>query len=96
MFESLTVRWALVLMGGIASVLALVPFVAFFYGPQIRARSPFSRQLMDDERQEIEDEKKKRDAYGMDSTAVEELERDADGDSEAMERQQSRAAPSIV
>ncbi|TXT12815.1 hypothetical protein VHUM_01216 [Vanrija humicola] len=77
MFDRMTVRWAIVMMAGIGTVLAAVPFVAFFYGPAIRAHSKYSRELMELERQELEKERAKREARGMDTADVEDLEGDA-------------------
>lgn len=77
MFERLTVRWALVMMGGIAAVLALVPFAAFFWGPQIRAKSKYSRLCMEQERAKLEHEKVEREVLGIDTSEVEDLEGDA-------------------
>ena len=45
MYNQLTFRWASTLFGILASLLAIVPFVLFAYGPQIRARSRFARNL---------------------------------------------------
>ncbi|RXK37531.1 hypothetical protein M231_05252 [Tremella mesenterica] len=53
-YEKLTPKWAIFLFGSIAAVLAIVPFVAFFYGPIIRARSPYSKLLMAEERERME------------------------------------------
>ena len=53
MYENLTPRWAIFLFGCIASVLAAVPFVAFWYGPQIRARSRYSKLLMAEEKERV-------------------------------------------
>jgi type II secretory pathway component PulM len=77
MFDGMTVRWALVLMGGVAALLALVPFVAFFYGPQIRARSKYSRELMAQEREALEKEREAREKRGMDTADAEDLEGEA-------------------
>jgi hypothetical protein len=77
MFEGMTVRWALVMMGGIASVLALVPFGAYFYGPQIRARSKISRLLMQQEREALEEERIHRELRGLDAAGVDDFEGDA-------------------
>jgi hypothetical protein len=90
MFDGMTVRWALVMMGAIATILALVPFVAFFYGPAIRARSKYSRMLMAQEREAIEKERMDREKQGMDTTEAEDLEGDANED--AIERVLSRSS----
>lgn len=76
MFKGMTVRWALVLMGGIAALLALVPFIAYFYGPQIRERSPYSRELMRAEREALDAERYQREARGMDMKGAEDIEGD--------------------
>lgn len=77
MFESMTVRWALVMMGGVAALLALVPFVAFYFGPQIRARSKYSRLLMAQERENIEKERAERAQHGIQLAGTEDVEGDA-------------------
>ncbi|KIJ55485.1 hypothetical protein M422DRAFT_24059 [Sphaerobolus stellatus SS14] len=51
MYNRLTFRWASTLFGCLAAVLSVVPFILFWYGPQIRARSHFARKL---EKQEKE------------------------------------------
>jgi hypothetical protein len=53
MYENLTPRWAIFLMGCIAAVLASVPFVAYWKGPQIRARSRYSKLLIEEERRRV-------------------------------------------
>lgn len=77
MFRNMTVRWAMVMMGGIAAALALVPFVAYFFGPQIRERSKYSRMLMEQERDAIENERIQRELRGMPLSGTEDLEGDA-------------------
>jgi hypothetical protein len=42
------------MMGCIALLLAPVPYIAFFKGPWIRERSPYSRILMAEERKRVE------------------------------------------
>lgn len=54
MFDTLTPRWSLFMMGCIALVLAPVPYIAFFKGPWIRERSPYSRILMAEEKKRVE------------------------------------------
>lgn len=83
MFERMTPRWAIVMMASFAAVLALVPFVAFFYGPQIRARSKYSQVLMQQERDAIDAERIQREARGMDGHDFEDLEGDANGTTES-------------
>ena len=43
-------------MGCIALLLAPIPFIAYFRGPWIRERSPYSKILMAEERRRIEAE----------------------------------------
>lgn len=49
MYDGLTFRWASTLFGIFAAVLAIVPFILFAYGPQIRARSRFAQKLAQNE-----------------------------------------------
>lgn len=74
MFKNMSVRWALVMMGCIAALLALVPFIAYFYGPLIRERSKYSRELMRAEREALDAERYQREARGMDMTGAEDIE----------------------
>jgi type II secretory pathway component PulM len=53
MYVSLTPRWAIFLMGMVAAVLGVVPFVAYWKGPEIRARSKYSKILMAEERARV-------------------------------------------
>lgn len=57
MFTTLTPRWSLFLMGCMALLLAPIPFVAYFKGPYIRERSPFSKILMAEEARRVQAEK---------------------------------------
>ena len=54
MFDTLTPRWALFLVGGIGLLLAPIPFLAYYFGPEIRNRSPYSKILMAEERKRAE------------------------------------------
>ncbi|KAJ7173520.1 MFS polyamine transporter [Mycena filopes] len=45
MFEALGYRWANTIFALVATVMAPIPFVLFFYGPAIRARSRVSRAV---------------------------------------------------
>ncbi|KAG8932743.1 hypothetical protein FRC02_000644 [Tulasnella sp. 418] len=45
MYNRLTYKWASSLFGFIAAALAVIPFVLFFWGPKIRARSRFARKM---------------------------------------------------
>ncbi|ORX34977.1 major facilitator superfamily domain-containing protein [Kockovaella imperatae] len=56
LFESMTPRWGLFLMGCIGLLLAPIPFVAYYYGPWIRERSPYSKILIAEEKQRVEAE----------------------------------------
>ncbi|WVR04612.1 hypothetical protein IAU60_001623 [Kwoniella sp. DSM 27419] len=57
MYDALTPRWTTFLWGCVALVLAGVPFAAFYFGPQIRARSKYSKILMREEQERIERER---------------------------------------
>ena len=46
MFTGLTFQGAASLLGGLAALLTLVPWVLVFYGPKIRARSKFAGEIM--------------------------------------------------
>jgi multidrug resistance protein len=46
MFKKLSFQGATSLLGGIAALLTLVPWVLVFYGPRIRARSRFASEIM--------------------------------------------------
>ncbi|WWC89634.1 uncharacterized protein L201_004559 [Kwoniella dendrophila CBS 6074] len=54
MFDNLTVRYSLIMMGGIAMLLTPIPFVFFFKGPWIREHSPYSKKLIEEERKRID------------------------------------------
>ncbi|WRT66787.1 uncharacterized protein IL334_003750 [Kwoniella shivajii] len=56
LFDTLTPRWGLLMIGCIALVLAPIPFIALLKGPWIRERSPYSKILMAEERERIEAE----------------------------------------
>jgi hypothetical protein len=45
MYAKLGYQWASALAGLISLLVALTPFVLFLYGPQIRAKSQFAKQL---------------------------------------------------
>lgn len=53
MYITLSPRWAIFLMGLVAGILGIVPFVAFWKGPEIRARSRYSKILMQEERRRV-------------------------------------------
>jgi multidrug resistance protein len=46
MFNNLTFQGAASLLGGIGTLLTIVPWVLVFYGPKIRARSKFASEIM--------------------------------------------------
>jgi len=45
MYTNLTFKWASTLLGLITVILSMVPFVLIAWGPEIRARSRFAKQL---------------------------------------------------
>ena len=47
MFNGLGFPGASSLLGGLGAVLTVVPWVLMFFGPRIRARSPFAREITD-------------------------------------------------
>jgi len=47
MYERLTFGGASSLLGGIGTLLTIVPWILVFYGPKIRARSKFASEIMD-------------------------------------------------
>lgn len=55
MFSTLTVRYSLIMMGGIALLLAPIPFVMFFKGPWIRDHSPYSKRLIAEEQKRLDE-----------------------------------------
>ncbi|KAG2144581.1 major facilitator superfamily domain-containing protein [Suillus clintonianus] len=57
MFAGLTHRWGLTLFGCIGAALVPIPWVLFFYGSRIRARSKVSRKILEEE--ELRDNMKK-------------------------------------
>jgi len=46
MYKTLSYKWANTLFGCLATIMAPIPFLLFFYGPAIRKRSPVSRAVM--------------------------------------------------
>lgn len=50
MYQNLGYQWASSLVGFLAIVIGIVPFVLYAFGPQIRARSKFAEQLQELER----------------------------------------------
>jgi hypothetical protein len=58
MYTRLTPKWASTLLGCIAVLMAPIPFVLFFWGPKIRARSRVAQTLRDAaEKERVEKEK---------------------------------------
>jgi len=47
MYRRLSYGGASSLLGGVGTLLTLVPWVLLLYGPKIRARSKFAREIMD-------------------------------------------------
>lgn len=78
MFDTLTPRWSLFMMGCIAALLAPIPYIAFFKGPWIRERSPYSRILMAEEKKRVELEAGMQDKEARDV----EMQRQEDGEAE--------------
>jgi hypothetical protein len=78
MFNNLTPRWSLFMMGCIAALLAPIPYIAFFKGPWIRERSPYSRILMAEEKKRVELEAGLQDRDAADV----EMQRQEDGEAE--------------
>jgi hypothetical protein len=78
MFDTLTPRWSLFMMGCIAALLAPIPYIAFFKGPWIRERSPYSRILMAEEKKRVELEAGMQDKEASDVEA----QRQEDGEAE--------------
>jgi hypothetical protein len=50
LYNNLTPRWGTTLFGCLATILAVIPFIAFFYGPKIRQHSAFAKALAEEER----------------------------------------------
>ncbi|KAF2723946.1 MFS multidrug transporter [Polychaeton citri CBS 116435] len=48
MFNKMTFQGAGSFLGGFSALLTLVPWILVFYGPRIRARSKFAREIMND------------------------------------------------
>jgi hypothetical protein len=48
MYEGMTYPWASSLLGFVAAILALAPFLLIRYGPELRSRSPFASKNIDD------------------------------------------------
>jgi MFS family permease len=57
LFSRLTYRWGLTLFGCVGAVLVPIPWVLFFYGSRIRARSKVSRKILEEE--ELQDNMEK-------------------------------------
>ncbi|WRT64796.1 uncharacterized protein IL334_001730 [Kwoniella shivajii] len=64
MYDALTPKWTTFTWGCVALLLAAVPFVAFYFGPRLRARSKYSKQLMKEEQEKILREKQVLDGLG--------------------------------
>jgi len=45
MYARMTYRWANTLFGVVAVLMIPIPYVLFFYGPQIRAKSKIARHI---------------------------------------------------
>ncbi|GAA5892117.1 hypothetical protein JCM6882_005699 [Rhodosporidiobolus microsporus] len=55
MYDNLGVQGAAGLTAGLATVFAITPFVIFVYGARLRARSPFAKELLAQQREEEEE-----------------------------------------
>ncbi|WVW78489.1 hypothetical protein I302_100444 [Kwoniella bestiolae CBS 10118] len=64
MYDALTPKWTTFTWGCVALLLSAVPFVAFYFGPKIRARSKYSKILMKEEQERIMREKEILDGLG--------------------------------
>lgn len=53
MYHTLNFRWGGTLIAFIAAALAPIPFVLFWYGPRIRARSKFACGLVEKGEEEV-------------------------------------------
>lgn len=78
MFDTLTPRWSLFMMGCIALLLAPVPYIAYFKGPWIRSRSPYSKLLMAEEKKRVELEAGLKDAEKDDVEAQRQEDNEAE------------------
>lgn len=84
MFDRLTPRWSLFMMGCIALLLAPVPYIAFFKGPWIRERSPYSKILMAEEKKRVELEAGLKDMEKNDVEIQRQVDNEAELGSQAM------------
>jgi MFS family permease len=64
MYDALSYRWANILFAGIGLLMAPVPLILFYFGPKIRARSNFARQL------ELSNETKEKEGVDVSSTTA--------------------------
>ncbi|GAA5828189.1 hypothetical protein JCM11251_002628 [Rhodosporidiobolus azoricus] len=58
MYDKLGVQGAAGLTAGLATLFAITPFVIFVYGARLRARSPFAKELLAEQRREDEEREK--------------------------------------
>jgi hypothetical protein len=72
------------MMGCIAALLAPIPYIAFFKGPWIRERSPYSRILMAEEKKRVELEAGMQDKEASDVEAQRQEDGEAELSSQAM------------
>jgi len=56
-FDNLGIQWAGTLLGCLAAVMIPIPFIFYYYGPKIRARSKFA-PTNTEEFEEVEDGEK--------------------------------------
>jgi hypothetical protein len=99
MFDTLTPRWSLFMMGCIALLLAPVPYIAFFKGPWIRERSPYSKILMAEEKKRVELEAGLKDMEKNDVEAQRQADNEAEvgsqvlAEEEAQEKRERKVRP---
>jgi hypothetical protein len=76
------------MMGCIAALLAPIPYIAFFKGPWIRERSPYSRILMAEEKKRVELEAGMQDKEAADVEAQRQEDGEAELSSQVMEEEE--------
>lgn len=90
MFDTLTPRWSLFMMGCIALLLAPIPYIAYFKGPWIRERSPYSKILMAEEKKRVELEAGLTEKDGDDVEMQRQRDNEAEVGAEMLDREGSK------
>lgn len=72
MFDRLGVNWACSLLGFVSLLGAVIPFVFYFKGPQLRAKSKFCQYLAQLEIEEEEKHRKRHQKETVEEKAFEE------------------------